>query len=165
MSSMSGRSAREILVRRACVLPVLLLALQACDGSGPVRPEVLELEAREALWDSVGPDSYEYGVERLCFCPVEYLGPARVRVEKGVVVERVYVESGLAVPDDVAPSFPSVDGLFELLRSAYEEDAHEIRVTYDPVLGAPVDFWIDYIEMAVDEELGMRVTEEVAALP
>lgn len=33
------------------------------------------------------------------------------------------------------------------------------------VLGLPLDFWIDYLEAAADEELGMRVTEAVAPLP
>jgi hypothetical protein len=152
-------------VKSGCVLLLLLLALQACGEAGPVRPQVHELEARESLWDSVGPESYEYAVQRLCFCPIEHIGPVRVRVENGVVVGREYVEGGLAVPEGVAPGFPAVDGLFELLRSAYEEDAHEIRVTYDPALGVPVDFWIDYVEMVADEELGMRVTEAVAPLP
>lgn len=152
-------------MRRARGFPVLLLALLACDEPGPVQPELLELEARRALWDSVGPASYEYAVERPCFCPTEYRGPVRIRVEGDVVVERVYVDGGLAVPAEIAPSFPAVEGLFELLRSAFEGDAHEVQVTYDPVLGVPVDFWIDYVEMAVDEELGMRVTEAVAPLP
>lgn len=151
--------------RCASWLALAAVALGACDGPGPVRPRLLELEARQALWDSNGPESYEYAIERICYCPLEYIGPVRIRVEEGIVVERVYVDSGLAVPDEIAPSFPTVNGLFELLRSAYENGAHEVTVTYDPALGVPVDFWIDYVEMAVDEELGMRVTEEVAPLP
>jgi hypothetical protein len=36
-----------------------------------------------------------------------------------------------------------------------------LDVTYDPVLGVPVAFWIDYDEMVIDEELGMTVTEPI----
>ena len=106
-----------------------------------------------------------YAVERLCFCPVEYRGPVRVRVEAGVAVERLYVDSGLTVPSPMEGEFPTVDGLFELLRSAIEADAHEVRVTYDPGLGVPLDFWIDFNEMVADEELGIQVTEAVAPTP
>lgn len=123
--------------------------------------ELTELEAHQARWERVGPASYVYAVERLCFCGADYRGPVRVTVVNGVVVERSYVDSGLDVPDPAAAQFPAVEGLFELLRSAYEAEAHEVRVTYHPTLGVPLDFWIDFNEMMADEELGMRVTEAV----
>lgn len=144
---------------------LVALALVACNGLGPDGVPRTELEANAQLWETAGPDSYVYAIVRNCFCPEEYRGPVRVRVENGVAVERVYVGSGDPVPEAIASSFPTVDGLFELLRSAYEEEADEVRVTYDPDLGVPVDFWIDYLQMAADEEIGMQVTEEVTALP
>jgi hypothetical protein len=54
-----------------------------------------------------------------------------------------------------------VDGLFDVLRDAMNEGAHEIRVTYNPANGVPIDFWIDYSENTADEELGFIVTESV----
>jgi hypothetical protein len=88
-----------------------------------------------------------------------------VTVQNGVAVGRVYVDSGLDVPGAAAPSFPTVDGLFDILRDAIQAEADRIDVTYDPDLGVPLDFWIDYSEMAADEELGMEITEEVAPIP
>lgn len=152
-------------MRTVAALAALVPLLTACDAVGPRDPRLLELEVHRARWDSLGPDSYEYAVERMCFCPTEYIGPVRVRVEDGQVVDRAYVDSGVAVTGDAATAFPSVEGLFDLLRSAMERDADRIDATYDPDLGVPVDFWIDYSEMAVDEELGMRVTEAVSPIP
>ena len=140
-------------------LVALLPLLAACDGNGPTDPDVRALEAAQARWDASGPSSYTYAVRRSCFCPPDYLGPARLRIEQGVVVEQVYVDSGLPVPSSL--DFPAVDELFDILRSAYEQGAHEVRVEYDPSLGVPVDFWIDYDQMTVDEELGVEVTEPV----
>jgi hypothetical protein len=66
-----------------------------------------------------------------------------------------------AVPARFAEAFPAVDGLFTILRDAYEEESDDVSVTYEPVTGVPVEFFIDYLEMAADEEPGMAVTEDV----
>lgn len=152
-------------MRRLGWLVVVVPLLAACSDLGPGDARLARLEANLARWDSLGPDSYVYAFERLCFCPVESLGPVRVTVEDGVAVERVYVDTGAAVPPAHAQGFPTVRGLFDTLREAIVNDADSIEVTYDPTLGFPLDFWIDYLRMAVDEELGMRITEPVAPLP
>lgn len=153
-------------MKRLIWLAAFALYLGGCDASfGPVDDRLADLVANQARWDSLGPGSYVYGVERLCFCGVEYRGPVRVTVVDGSAVEHVYVDSGLDVPPAIAQAFPTVDGLFALLRSAIESDAAEIRVTYDPTLGVPLDFWIDYNQMIADEELGMLVTEAVTPAP
>jgi hypothetical protein len=112
-------------------------------------------------WEATRPLSYEYAIERLCFCPVEYLGPARIRVAGDSVVERSYTATGDPVPELFAAGFPSVDGLFAILAEAYERGAHEVEVTYDPETGVPLEFFIDDEENAADDENGMRVTERV----
>ena len=141
----------------------LAALLNACGGTGPSDPQVRALDEAQARWESLGPGSYVYALSRQCFCPLEYIGPARVTVDDGAVVSRVYVDSGDPVP--AAYDFPTVDGLFEVLRSALEQEADEILVTYDPDLGVPLEIWIDYEHMAADEELGYVVTEAVAAIP
>lgn len=150
---------RNALTALACV------GFTACSDMGPDVGLLAELEQARARWESARPTSYVFAVERLCFCGLESRGPARVRVQGDIVIERVYVDTGAPVPASFADSFPTVNGLFDLLRSAIEGGAHEVRVTYDPVLGVPEDFWIDYLEYAIDEELGIRVTEEVQAVP
>jgi hypothetical protein len=152
-------------VRAICGLVILAPLLAACGATGPEDARLAALEAHLARWHRVGPTSYVYAIERMCFCPAEYLGPVRVWVENREVVELAYVDTGLGVAPDLAAEFPTVEGLFEVLRSAIERRADRIDVTYDAVLGLPLDFWIDYSEMAVDEELGMRVTEAVGPLP
>jgi hypothetical protein len=77
------------------------------------------------------------------------------------VLSQVYVEDGRLATGPATGWFPSVDGLFALLRDAIDEGAHEVRVSYDPVSGVPFEFWIDYSEFTADEELGFVVTEAV----
>lgn len=135
--------------------------LAGCGDLGFDVRSLTDLGRARAKWERTRPDSYVYAVRRSCFCPIEYLGPVRVSVQGDSVVEREYVDSGDPVPSMFAGGFPSVDGLFDILEEAYGGNADDVRVTYDPVTGVPVEFFIDYLEMAADEELGMRVTEEV----
>ncbi len=142
-------------------------ALWAASGCSVLGPEVrvlTDLEEARERWENARPSAYEFAVERMCFCGVESRGPVRLRVQGTTAVERVYVDSGAPVAAELGEWFPTVDGLFDMLASALESDAHEVRATYDPVLGVPVDIWIDYMEFAVDEEQGMRVTEQVEAV-
>jgi hypothetical protein len=143
--------------------PLLVLLVGCCaagcsDLGFDVR-SLTDLEKARARWEreSLGP--YVYAVERLCYCPVESMGPVRV-VVAGSSVTRTYVDTGDPVPPSMEHLFPTVEGLFDILREAYAEEAEEVRVTYDEDFGFPADFWIDYEEMMADEELGMRVTED-----
>jgi hypothetical protein len=152
-------------MKRAVWLAVLCPFLTACGSLDPIDRRLVDLEANESRWGSLGPDNYVYAIERLCFCGVEYRGPVRVTVEDGVAVEWSYVASGLAVSPGIAGEFTAVEGLFDILRTAIDADAFEVRVTYDSSLGVPLDFWIDFNEMVADEELGMQVTEAVTPAP
>ncbi|MEX2473402.1 MAG: DUF6174 domain-containing protein [Gemmatimonadota bacterium] len=140
-------------------LGLLSLLATSCDSLGPERSE---LERARALWEATGPSDYSYAVERLCFCG--YTGPARVTVEDGEVVSVVSLTEQQPPIEPSEDLFPSVDGLFDILEDAMARDAHSITATYDPETGVPVEFFIDYQEFTVDEELGMRVTEGVTPL-
>jgi hypothetical protein len=149
------------------VLAIVVAAafLSTCDTLGLGNGPRDELSRNRELWARIGPSAYEYALERRCFCGEAARGPIRVTVEVGAVVERVYVGSGDPVPASFDDLFPVVDGLFDVLEDAYERDAHQIDVTYDPETGVPIDFWIDYSENTIDEELGYTVTEPVHQLP
>jgi len=145
------------LCRRASLL--LALALAACSDQGP---QTDEFEENRERWRESRPEAYVYAVERLCFCGDAGRGPVRVWVLGNTAQERRYVEGGAVVNGPYADLFPTVEGLFEIIQEAIPR-AHELEVTYDPVSGVPVDFWIDYSANIADEELGFRVTEPVQA--
>jgi hypothetical protein len=146
------------LPRIGAICAVALAA--ACSDEGPSTP-LDDLETAERLWSAVGPTSYVYAIERLCFCGESARGPVRLTVVEGTVSARTYVESGAPVEGIAADWFPEVEGLFGVVREALSEGAATVRVTYDPVNGVPVDIWIDYSETIIDEELGFIVTEAV----
>jgi hypothetical protein len=52
--------------------------------------------------------------------------------------------------------------LFAIIEDALDEDAHSVEVIYDQSTGVPLEIRIDYIELAIDEELGFDVVEQPA---
>jgi len=149
-------------------LAILLLACSAlaCSDLGPRASDLRDEVARNrARWESVGPATYVYEVAHSCFCPVEAVGPVRVEVEAGAVVARTYVQSGAPVDTTFADLFPAVDGLFDVLERAIEQDADDIQVTWDRDRGVPLQISIDYLKEAVDEEEGYSVVDGPRTTP
>lgn len=150
---------------RSVAWVVFLLAVAGCDILDPDHGPREELEENRARWEAARPPAYAMVLERLCFCPQETRGPVRITVQGTIPTARVYTDSGEAVPAELGPVFPTVDGLFDVLLDAYDRGAHEVRVTYDDDTGIPVDVWIDYHEDAIDEELGYQVTVPIDVPP
>ena len=148
------------MIRLTLAALTLTLALSGCDT---LTPQESDLALARHRWERSAPQRYVYSVERLCFCA--FRGPARVTVDSGQVVSVVPVPPQEEPPyEGWEEWFPSVEGLFDILEDAIAQDADSIAVTYDPATGVPVEFFIDYLRMAADEELGMRVTAPVQPL-
>jgi len=143
-------------------LVAVLVTLTACGGLGPLDGPREELERARDVWEEYEPAKYSYSIRRLCFCAPESIGPVRVVVSNGIVVEARYVATNDSVPTSFQSLFPSVEGLFDILEDAYDNDASSVDVTYDASTGVPTEFFIDYIENAADDELGYEVTAQVA---
>lgn len=134
--------------QRATLL-VLLLAGTACgDSTGPFGP----LDDARALWETGGSDTYAYQLRPLCFCG--FTGNALVTVTEGVVTSVFDMEEERFLNVTEAQLYVTVDALFDILADARSQDVHSIEVEYDPVLGYPTEFFIDYSENVADEELG-----------
>lgn len=147
----------SIHMRRAFLIFSIAAGAGACDLFGLDAGGDDELERNRARWASLALTSYEYVVSRSCFCAPSSLGPVLVRVEDGVVTERSFVDVIDPDPGEPGEWFPSVTGLFDIIADAYERDAHDVEVTYDPETGVPLDVYIDYEENIADEELGLTV--------
>lgn len=105
-----------------------------------------------------GPADYDIVVQRQCFCGgPEALGPVRVRVRGGAIVERTYETDGSPVPAPFAATFPAVEGLFEFIEDAIDRESDHLVVIFDPELGYPVLAFADYVLEAADEEQGYDV--------
>ena len=52
----------------------------------------------------------------------------------------------------------TVDELFGFIEDGFDQNAAQVRVSYDPELGYPVEAWIDYRLNTIDEERGFVIT-------
>lgn len=141
------------------------MAAFALGGCGIIDPgddgAERELRQARALWAAAAIDDYDLRQRRRCFCVDP--GLVRVEVRDGIRVATVLVDddgSSPLHPQHVA-DYPTVDELFGLVARAIEGDVDELRVTYHPVLGYPVDVWVDRSFAIADEEFGYA-TELVA---
>ena len=148
--------------RPAAVLALsLAVGLSGCSDQGPPPGLAEEIALNRTVWQATRPQAYSYTILHQCFCGVEARGPVEVEVSGPTVVRRVYVDTGAEVDAQFAPSFPSVDGLFDILESAVDTEADEIKVVWDSTNGIPLNFSIDYDRETADEEQGY----EVVAIP
>ena len=143
-----------------------LLLLGAC--ASPTTPEMDQaaIEANLAaladyrtLWETQRLTDYTFDVSRVCYC--QFRGDVRVTVKDGVITGVTELASEVARDPE---TFRTIDGLFDLVQDAYDRDAHEVQVEFDPSRGYPTRIWIDYVRMIADEEMGFTLLSEVKAL-
>ena len=89
------------------------------------------------------------------------MADVRVTVQGGVITGVTELASEVAHDPEL---FRTIDGLFDLVQDAYDRDAHEVQVDFDPDRGYPTRIWIDYVEMMMDEEMGFTLLSDVTAL-
>jgi hypothetical protein len=112
--------------------------------------------------------SYDFTLERQCFCPEDWRGPVDIQVRDGVAFSVTYVSTGQPVTDGKFDNADTIDKLFTILENAYagkgdfEQKADTINVTYDAQMGYPATFFIDVSQLIADEEQGYTVTNLVA---
>ena len=135
---------------------VLLLA--ACGSDSPTAP-VNHLGEQRALWASQDLTDYTFDVTKVCYWLC--MGDVRVTVKDGVITGVTELASEVARDPD---TFRTINGLFDLVQDAYNRNAHEVHVEFDPSRGYPTQIWIDYVLMIADEEIGFTLLSEVKAL-
>ena len=142
-------------------MAVVALAAAGCASpTSPSGPEGDLLAARRKWARQVILD-YRYTVNALCFCVQR--GPLRVTVERGQVTGLNDPVTGVPRPYP-HPAMPlTVEDLFTTIEVAIERDAHSVEVRYDPQLGYPQEIAIDFIELAIDDEVTYTASNLVAS--
>ncbi len=119
-------------------------------------PSQVELDANRAKWEAIGWKNYRLRIDVLEFIPEE-VSQGIITVENGFVSD---VDLPLSEGDFFGFRFNyplAIEGLFDRLQNALDQDPVQFRVTYHPDFGFPVEAFIDYDERIADEENGFRV--------
>jgi hypothetical protein len=148
-----------MIMKRILLLSILATLILAAAGCGNFQ-QGYALSRNRALWESQNISHYRFQLQVGCFCAFMDLMPLSVEVRDGQVVSLLDA-SGRPVPGDrleMLERYAGIDKLFELVDQAISGKADKVTVTYDPTYGFPTQVSIDYIKLAVDDELGLQVS-------
>jgi hypothetical protein len=144
---------KEFLMKKIFTLAIALL-LAACSTT-------TEYDRNLAKWQTASIAHYQYDLMIGCFCPFYQDMPLTIEVKDGQVVS-ITTTNGILL-DASNPSYSyylkyaTIDLLFSELNSEMAK-ADETLVTYDAQYGFPAEVAIDRIELAMDDELSLLVT-------
>ncbi len=146
-------------MKRLLLFTLLVLLVLTAAGCGNFR-QGRALSRNLTLWESQDITHYRFQLQVSCFCPFMDLMPLTVEVRDGQLIA-MFDSSGQPIPADRLEMFDryaGIDKVFELVDQAISGKADEVSVTYNPTYGFPSRVSIDYIKMAVDDELGLQVS-------
>lgn len=132
--------------------------LVSCSGTNQEEAEA-ELDRNLAKWRSKNMTAYRYEFSWDCFCGPDLTKPVAILVQNGAIETVIDRDTGEPVEASHFTRYPTVEGLFDLIRDAIHRDAHRISITYHPENGYPESGEIDYEMNTIDEETGFTVRE------
>ena len=122
----------------------------------------LSLDDSRTRWEGSGVTDYTMRFQRLTsciFCQATDLVAVRLTVRGDTIREVLDIAQDLPVTDFTPGVFLTVDELFDFIQEAIDLDAAEIDVSYDGVLGYPVDITVDISRRFFDDETSFQVRE------
>ncbi|MHA8094553.1 DUF6174 domain-containing protein [Aquirufa lenticrescens] len=108
------------------------------------------------LWNEKKVENYSFSFKRICFCPVEYVGPHQVVVQNGKVV----TVNGAAYnsSNNRYGVIPTIPELLITIKSHIDKKPIRQTLNFNPTYGYPTSVFFDFSEMMADDELGYEVT-------
>lgn len=148
----ASRPSPILVLLAAGLLPV------ACDD-GPSEPvhQLRELAEAREVWEDRGPASYVYTYALNCFCVGPGVPPVRITVTDGRVTDAFVPSEDRRVPPSELSTYPTVVDLFEDVSDWLGREPASARTEFHPILGYPVDVFVDFETNVADEELGFRI--------
>ena len=117
-----------------------------------------QLDNNRKKWDSEMASNYQFSFQWSCYCTMDFVAQVNITVQENRIHSAASVDGDVPIPLEVAiERYEAMDGLFDLLQSAIDENAYTISANYHPDLGYPIEVWIDYEKNSVDEELGFTI--------
>ncbi len=139
------------------ILLTLIVILTACSVAAPS-----EFERNRQTWQDSGVTHYRFSLHIGCFCVFSDKMPITVEVQNGEVISMTYPDGTLVAETDpnyeIFSQHATIERLFSELEAGLTGDAEEVTVTYDSSRGFPAEIYFDYIKAAVDDELGLSVS-------
>lgn len=132
----------------------LVLMLSACSGGSA-------LQQNRQKWEAQNIDHYRFSVVVSCFCP--FAGAeVTFEVRNGEVVSQAVKASQDWQIDEAQLTefyqpYNTIEKVFAYVEGA-DKEADETTVTFDPTFGFPTDVSVDWIKLAIDDEMYLTLS-------
>ncbi len=133
------------------LLLLFCLSLWGCETVQPLDDATTNLN----LWNEKKIENYSFSFKRICFCPLEYVGPNQIVVKNG----KIFIVNG--APYNKEERYGVMYTIPELLQVIKENiDRKPVKQTlnFNPTYGYPTSVFFDFSEMIADEEIGYEIT-------
>jgi hypothetical protein len=110
------------------------------------------LNKARSKWNKLNLDYYEYEYMQYCFC-INAGIPFAVQVKYNTIISIINKNDGTEVPEYQYEYFHTIDGLFDIIQEAIDNNYHIMSLAFDPVYFYPAEISIDYIKNAIDDEM------------
>lgn len=159
MNTTKAISLRLILLTVVAAMTLSACSLQAPPPARTRHPAQGQISMKRAAWSEKKPAHYSFEAELMCFCPETVRKPVTFEVKEGVTVATHYADGGEIAAElkELFVKHDSIDKIFAILQDAADRNASDIRTTFDPALGYPLEIAIDYSTQMADEELGLSI--------
>jgi hypothetical protein len=141
-------------MRASVYFAVSVVLAVPCAISGHSPDVASQLDAAELKWKGALPLTYEFTFHYSAM--VTYVGcesrTFHVRVSNDLPVE-------LSDCDSLRESYGTVPRLFQFIRGVLSKHPDSLQVSFDPTLGYPTKFSVDYSEQVSDDHFAFSVTD------
>ncbi len=139
---------------------VLLPLLVGCVIFSSIEADLQwELDVNRALWDAAAIHDYSMTFQRLCQCSIGFLIPVRITVRGDTIREVTNLETGAPVEEAAQGAFLAVDGVFDFIQDAINQNAAAIDVDYNSTFGYPTDVIIDFSRSQLTDDTQFLIGE------
>lgn len=120
----------------------------------------VELRANRDKWSTSGfGGSYQFEMQRLCFCLPEFTQPVQIKVRDFQFESLNYVTSGEALDVGQVEQYLTVESLFDYIDTSFDKNVADVSVTYHPTFGYPTSVVVDFDGCLADEEVRYVINE------
>jgi hypothetical protein len=159
VESFASRTARR-LVRPAVVVTLMVTASCSLFREGErFDNQQSALSSNRTTWQLRSPDRYEFRLRITCYCAPSIVRPVIVTVEDRTIVRVRDAQSFQDLSKSEFTFFYTVDGLFDAVQNAIEQNVDSLSAEYHPELSYPTGIAIDFSRQTADDELQLHAAE------
>ena len=164
-------------VRFKRMMRVLAILWLVCCGAMPASAALLivdqaELDIQRTKWEASGIENYSYTIKHNCFFIPTHTKSHLITVRNNVITDFLFSDTLQPDLESDRSHFGPIDSLFDILqtglghkRFVFIDDMGLsgpgpaiVKAAFDPILGHPVQIYIDYSILIADEELYLKIT-------